>query len=450
MKSIRIRRVAEQIHEEISGLITKGLKDPRLGFVTITGVEVSPDLGSAWVFFSCPGTEQERSRSLKGLESSAGFIRKTLGRRLHLRTIPEFHFKYDESLDRGDNIERLLVEVRDKEGWDDPSRQRGSAEDVIRAIGEAEKFLVTSHFNPDGDAIASVLAMRSILLAMGKQVVAYNEDPVPRLYTFLPGSQAFVANPGDGPYDATLVLDCGELDRCGPLPPAPARGKLICIDHHLTTSPLGEAFYIDPGASSIGEMIDRMLPSLPVELNLEIANCIYCSVLTDTGSFRYSNTTPAALRSAARMVEAGVEPWEMSVKVYESQPLARIRLLAEVLQTLWLDPLGRYGSVLVTKAMLDDHGASMDMIDGFINYPRSIEGVQVAIQFREAEQGRYKVSFRSRGRVNVAEIASSFGGGGHRNAAGCTLEGSVDEVSQQVYDAVEVALGDLSTATPSQ
>ncbi len=442
MKSVRIQRVAEQIHEEISGLLTKGLKDPRLGFVTITGVEVSPDLGNAWVYFSCPGTEQERSLSLEGLESSAGFIRRTLGKRLHLRAIPQFHFKYDQSLDCGDHIERLLVEVREKEGWDDPTRLRGSAEDVIRALGEAEKFLVTSHFNPDGDAIASVLAMRMILLAMGKQVVAYNKDPVPRIYSFLPGTQAFVTSPGDGPYDATLVLDCGELERCGPLPPAPALGRLICIDHHLTTSPLGEAFYIDPGASSIGEMIDRLLPLLPVELDADLASCIYCSILTDTGSFRYSNTTPAALRTVARMVEAGVEPWEMSNRIYESQPQERIHLLSEVLQTLWLDPQGRYGSVLVTREMLESHGASMDMIDGFINYPRSIEGVQVAIQFRESDQGQYKVSFRSRGRVNVAEIAAGFGGGGHHNAAGCTLSGTADEVSARIYGAVEDALNE--------
>lgn len=442
MKSIRIQRVAEQILEEISGLLTKGLKDPRLGFVTITGVDVSPDLGSAWVYFSCPGSEQERARSLEGLQSSSGFIRRTLGKRLHLRTIPEFRFKYDDSLDRGDRIERLLVEVRQKEGWDDPASPRGSAGEVVEALKGVRNILVTSHFNPDGDAIASVLAMRLILLAMGKRVVAYNSDPVPHLYDFLPGAEAFVTSPGDGPFDATLVLDCGELERCGPLPARPATGKLICIDHHLTTSPLGDAFYIDPGASSIGEMIDRMLPDLPVELNLEIADCIYCSILTDTGSFRYSNTTPAALRSAARMVEAGVEPWEMSVRVYESQPVERIRLLSEVLQTLWLDPGGRYGSVLVTRQMLDKYDASMDMIDGFINYPRSIEGVQVAIQFRQAEEGTYKVSFRSRGRINVAAIAASFGGGGHHNAAGCTLEGSAEEVSRQVYGAVEAALND--------
>jgi ribosome-binding factor A len=334
MARIRIQRVADQIREEISSLLIKGIKDPRIGFVTITGVDVSPDLKQARVYFCSPGSEEERNRSLQGLQSSAGFIRKTLGKRLRLKSIPEFHFKYDESLDRGDHIERLLSDVGEKEGWNDPTRQRGSAEEVAGAIQGCQSFLVTSHSNPDGDAVASILAMRIVLLGLGKDVVVYNPDPIPHNFRFLPGVDSIVTEPGEGPYDATVVLDCSELDRCGPLPPEESRGKLIGIDHHLTTQPLGDATFLDPQASSIGEMIDRLLDLLGIPLSVELATCIYCSILTDTGSFRYSNTSPEALRSAARMVESGVSPWEMTLKVYESQPLERIELLSLVLQTL--------------------------------------------------------------------------------------------------------------------
>jgi phosphoesterase RecJ-like protein len=440
MAGYRTRRVADQIQEEISSLLLKGLKDPRIGFVTITGVEISPDFSRAWVYFCTPGDEDSKAQSLVGLQSAAGFIRKTLGKRLHLKTIPEFLFKYDTSLDRGDRIERLLSDVREKEGWDDPTRVRGSAEEVARAVLSQNSFLVTSHTNPDGDAVASVLAMGHLLTALGKESVLYNPDPAPFNFMHLPGIDQLQSEPGEGPYDCTIVLDCSELSRVGRLPPAENRGVLVGIDHHLTTEPLGEVSYLDPGASSVGEMIARVLEHLPVELNREMAECIYCSILSDTGSFRYSNTTPAALATASEMVAKGVAPWDMALKVYESQPAVRIQLLSKALQTLHVDAKGRYGSVTVTKAMFESTGATPDMIDGFINYPRRIDGVEVAIQFREVDEDHHKVSFRSRGRISVAAIAESFGGGGHRNASGCTLEGTLEEVRIKIFQAVEAAL----------
>jgi phosphoesterase RecJ-like protein len=442
MTSFRLQRLSEQIQEEISALLLKGLKDPRIGFVTITGVDISPDLSRAWVYFCTPGSVEERERSRSGLQSAAGFIRKALGKRLHIKQIPAFEFRYDTSLDRGDKIERILSEVREKEGWDDPTRVRGSAEEVARALGESQSCLVTSHTNPDGDAIASVLAMGHLLDLLGKQAVMYNPDEVPANYAHLPGAEQIEKLPGEGPYDTTIVMDCSELSRVGPLPPAERLGRIIGIDHHLTAEPLGDVYYLDPGASSIGEMIDRILEHLPAELDLTLATCIYCSILSDTGSFRYSNTSPAALRSAARMVAQGVSPWDMARQVYESQPRERLLMLASVLPSLHVDQSGLYASILVSREMFESTGATADMIDGFINYPRRIEGVEVAIQFREVEQKRYKISFRSRGNANVAAIAEQFGGGGHANAAGCTLSGSFEEVRDKIYQAVEATLNE--------
>jgi phosphoesterase RecJ-like protein len=440
MTSFRLQRLSEQIQEEISTLLLRGLKDPRIGFVTITGVDVSPDLSRAWVYFCTPGNEEQREQSRSGLQSAAGFIRKTLGKRLHIKQIPAFEFRYDTSLDRGDKIERLLSEVREKEGWDDPTRVRGSAEDVARALSDSGNCLVTSHTNPDGDAIGSVLAMGHLLDLLGQQTVLYNPDEVPSNYAHLPGAEKIQKLPGEGPYDTTIVLDCSELNRVGPLPSADNLGKIIGIDHHLTTKPLGSVYYLDPGASSIGEMIDRILEHLPIELDLTLANCIYCSILSDTGSFRYSNTSPEALRTAAKMVARGVSPWDMARQVYESQPRERLLMLANALPTLSLDSTGRYASILVTREMFESTGASADMIDGFINYPRRIEGVEVAIQFREMDGDGYKVSFRSRGIADVAAIAKQFGGGGHANAAGCTLSGKFEEVRAKIYQAVEATL----------
>ncbi len=440
MTSYRKQRVAEQIQEEISSLLLKGIKDPRIGFVTITGVEVTPDMSQAFVFFCTTGGEAEKEASLEGLQSAAGFLRKSIGKRLRLRSIPELHFKYDNSLDQGDRIERLLGEIREKEGWDDPGRVRGSASEVGEALKQGTRFLVTSHTNPDGDAIASLLAMGHLLTALGKTAVLYNPDPVPFNFRFLPGAGVIQTDPGPGPFDATVVVDVSDLERVGKLPPRASLGKLISIDHHLSASPLGEAFLLDPSASAIGELIHLIVEALALTPGPELCTCIYCSIMADTGSFRYSNATPRAHRTVARMIECGVDPWEVSRQVYEAQPAERLQLLAQVLQTVEIGPGNKYASILLTDLMMTQTHATMDMVDGFINYPRTIQGVEVAIQFREVGPDRYKVSFRSQGQVNVAEICEGFGGGGHKNAAGCSLEGPLAEVKKQIYQAVEAAL----------
>ncbi len=441
MASIRLRRVAEQIQEEIGGMLIKGLKDPRIGFVTITGVDLSPDLSKAWVYYCTPGGEAEREQSAEGLNSAAGFIRKTLGKRLHLKNIPELQFEYDTSLDRGDRIERLLGEVRQQEGWDDPTRVRGSPEEIAEALQRGRRFLVVSHTNPDGDAVGATLAMGRILDKLGKDVVMYNQDAVPHNFRFLSGTEQLVSDlEHEAPFDTTVVLDCSDLERVGRLPPREMLGRLVSVDHHLTAEALGEAVYLDPNAAAIGELLTRILPLLPVELDAELATQIYTTLLTDTGSFRYSNTSPGALRAAADMVAAGVSPWDVALEVYESQPLGRIELLAEVLPTLRVEAGGRFGSIVVTRDMFERTGTNEEHIDGFINYPRSIEGVEVSVQFREIEPRQYKISFRSRGNVNVAAIAARFGGGGHANAAGCMLDEDLDGARQRIRQAVSDAM----------
>ena len=441
MASYRPKRVAEQIQEEISGLLLKGLKDPRIGFVTITGVKLSPDFSKAKVFFCTTGSEAERDTSQEGLQSAAGFIRKILGKRLHLKTIPELLFQYDSSLDEGDKIEKILSEVREKEGWDDPTSTQGSAQEVAQVLLYEKRFLVTSHLNPDGDAMGSSLATFRILEKLGKDVTVFNKDGVPHNFKFLPDSAEMKTSlEGLEPFDATIVLDCSELERTGIDLPKEHLGRIVGIDHHLTAEPLGREYYLNPKASSIGEMLFDVINETSVELDEKLATQIYTSILTDTGSFHYSNTTPRALHVAAEMVAAGVSPWNVALEVYESQPIERISLLSKVLPTLELDPSGRYGTIVITRDMLESSGAEDEHIDGFINYPRGVQGVEVAVQFREVDPEKFKVSFRSRGKINVASIAEKFGGGGHVNAAGCTLSGPLEQVREKIGQAVEQAI----------
>jgi phosphoesterase RecJ-like protein len=215
---------------------------------------------------------------------------------------------------------------------------------------------------------------------------------------------------------------------------------LLNLDHHITTEPFGDLNYVDPAAASVGILAYKIINGLEHPLSRDAAECIYASILADTGCFRYSSTDPECLRVAAELLEAGVDPWEMTVRVYEMQPLARMRLLADVLRTLEVH--GKLATITITNEMVARTGSPLDLTDGFINYARSVDGVEVAASFREPADGSraWRVSFRSRGRVNVAAIAQKFGGGGHHNAAGCSIEGDEASVRARIAEEIEQAL----------
>jgi len=223
------------------------------------------------------------------------------------------------------------------------------------------------------------------------------------------------------------------------VPPPGRRGVVLNLDHHITTEPFGDVNYVDPEAASVGILAYKIIKGLGAPLSRGAAECIYASILADTGCFRYSSTDPECMRVAAELIEAGVEPWEMTVRVYEQQPLARMRLLADVLRTLEVH--GKLATITITNEMVARTKSELDLTDGFINYARSVDGVEVAASFREPEDGGpWRVSFRSRGRVNVAAIAQKFGGGGHHNAAGCSIEGEEAGVRAKIADEIEKAL----------
>jgi len=312
---------------------------------------------------------------------------------------------------------------------------------AVDALKSAQRVLITMHRGPDGDALGSALALACALRDLGREVTVYNPDDLPYNFRFLRGaSDVEKSLPGDAAFDATVVTDAGAFERLGPdVPDLSRRGVLLNLDHHITTEPFGDVNYVDPEAASVGILAYKIIKGLGVPLSREAAECIYASILADTGCFRYSSTDPECLRIAAELVEAGVQPWEMTVQIYEQQPLARMRLLAEVLSTLEVH--GKLATITITNAMVAKTGSEADLTDGFINYARSVDGVEVAASFREPQDGgAWHVSFRSRGRVNVAGIAQKFGGGGHHNAAGCSIEGDEASVRARIAAEIEEAL----------
>ena len=308
-------------------------------------------------------------------------------------------------------------------------------------IGTGTRFLISTHVNPEGDAIGSVLALGLALKGLNKEVHVLTEDPVPESLLFLPGAGGIVHEAPGGAFDIAFALDCGDRERLGKqFMKVSGVGKIINIDHHVSNTRFGEINHVDPKASSASEIVYDLLLAIPAPVTVEIAENIYTGVLTDTGSFHYSNTTPKTLSVARACLSAGVDPWRVAEQVYENQPVARLTLLSRVLQTLEFHSEGRIGCVTLTRRMFEETGATLPMAEDFINFPRSVRGVEVAILFREVNPEKFRVSFRSRRAVDVARIAGLYDGGGHVNASGCTVDGSLGDVKDKILGSVKAAL----------
>jgi phosphoesterase RecJ-like protein len=314
--------------------------------------------------------------------------------------------------------------------------------DIIEQIQKNRIFLITAHMRLDGDALGSELALYHLLHSLGKEVVVYNQDKTPENYRFLPGSEVIV-NTLDDPdrYDAIFILDCSELDRVGDRAPDISRAKLLInIDHHVSNGGFCHYSYIDLAASATGELLYRLVTAMSVELTKEVATNLYAAILTDSGGFRYNSTSKETLMAAAQLVGSGANPQWISEHIYESNPLVRIRLLGKVLETMRLDLDDRVGSMIVWQKTLEEWGATLEHTENFVDIPRTIRGVDVAIFYSEMKPGLFKLSFRSKDQVNVEPVAKAFGGGGHMNAAACRIEGDFDEVHRRVLYAVRAIL----------
>jgi len=309
---------------------------------------------------------------------------------------------------------------------------------LVETLREARAVLVTTHRSPDGDALGSALAVREILLALDKQVTVWVPRGVPAPYRFLPGSPAVTGgdDPGPGPWSCTLVVDTSEakLLEC-PLPPAERTGPVLVLDHHLSGGSLGDLVVRLPAAAT-GELVWALASLLGVEPTLELAECVYTAIVTDTGMFRYDLTTPHTHRISARCLELGVQPSRVAREVWEKYPQGWLRLWSELLSTIEVDMDGRLATLSVPADLLSRHGANEDALEEVVSWPRGIRGVEVAALIRYKPDGRVRVSLRSNGRVNVASLASIFGGGGHFGAAGCDFPAgtSLDEARQRLRE----------------
>ncbi len=307
---------------------------------------------------------------------------------------------------------------------------------IITALQSCKTILISVHKSPDGDALGSQIALMLALEKMGKTVTAHNLDPVPEIYRFLPHQNRISFGPVvAGRFDAMMVLDA-DPPRTGLFANDYPAATLINIDHHITNPVIWPITWLDAGASATGEMIYQLITQAGLPLDRDMALCLYTAIFTDTGSFRYSNTSPQCMRIAATLLEAGADPWLVTENVYESYSFNRLKLLGTVLGEMERSPDKRMAWVVVTDELYQKTNTTSEDTDNFVNYVRSVSGVEVAILFRQTAPQQYKISLRSKGRVDISSLAQALGGGGHKNAAGSTLDGTLDDVRRKVLGEV--------------
>ena len=312
---------------------------------------------------------------------------------------------------------------------------------ILRVFDQHQSFVLSTHVNPDGDALGSELALYSFLKDLGKQVKIFNTDTAPKNYRFLPFYDAILpakAFQQDFP-EVLVVLDAGVLKRIGAylsrsLIPTQAT---VNIDHHSAAEPFGDYNLVETDASSTSEIIYRLIRHHGTPIGKERAMCLYTGIMFDTGCFRYSNSTPMAHHVAADLIEEGIVVDEIYRAVYETVPIGTLLLLSEVFQTFGTTPDGKIGWLYATQEMFRKTGTTRDDVDGFINHIRSVDTVEVAILMSEQKNGESKASLRSKSSVDVGEIASVFGGGGHQRAAGCEIDAPCEEAIGQLVATVQ-------------
>ncbi len=314
----------------------------------------------------------------------------------------------------------------------------GDLHEIAVALKEVHSLAILSHVNPEGDTLGSALGCHLTLKALGKRVVTFNPDPVPKNLRALPGAAEVIrADRLPHPFDCYLVLDATDPGRVGGLLGGLPTGSLVInIDHHITNTHFGTYNWVDPTAAATGEMVYHLIEVMQVPLSPEVATNLYVAILTDTGSFHYANTTPRALRVAAALIEAGVVPHEVAELLFDQREVEEMRLLGTLLTHMRLSPDGTVAWIEVSREMLKQEVLGRQALEDLINYPRSIKGVEVALLFKQVSGEGVRVSLRSKGKVDVAAVARAFQGGGHKNAAGCTLVGSLQDVRERVFGEV--------------
>ena len=310
---------------------------------------------------------------------------------------------------------------------------------IVDAINLRRRFVISSHARPDGDSIGSQLAMAYALRALGKAVRVVNSDRAPEPFLQFPGvSEIEVADRVEGGFDAAIIMECGDLARTGVS--GLDRFFVINIDHHPGNNGYGNINWFDASAAACGEMVFELVRALGAPLVGEIATHVYIAILTDTGSFHYSAISPQTFDICRQALEAGVDPVRVAHNVYDRNNVGRLKLFGSVLSAMQLDTSGRIAIMYLDHQMAREAGGTYDDTEGLINLPLTVKDIQAVVFFKQIESDEYRVSLRSKDAVDIGAVAKALGGGGHKNAAGCTVRGAIDAQRKLFIEKIEKAI----------
>ena len=443
----RTQKVGEEIREALGELIQRQVKDPRVGFVTITAVRVTPDLSRAHVYYTVLGDESEQRSTEAGLESATPFLRTETARRVRLKTTPEIEFHLDDTPEKAQKVDEVIEEIHRTElpfGLQLPalpSDVDSLLNRAVEVIEGATSVGLACHIRPDGDALGCLLALSMALDARGIPIQpTWDGDPVevPAQLDFLPGQHLLVQTNDFRPPDVAVSLDCATLERLGRLGERMKKAKaFVNIDHHVSNTKFAGVNVVDDGAASTAELVLQLLGRLGTDITPEIATCLWVGLVTDTGRFSYASVKPRTLAVAAFLIQRGVDVADISQRLYENSNFNYLKVLGRALDRAELRDAFVFS--YLTLADLTECDVTMDDTDPVIDAVRETRERDVAVLLKEMADGRWKGSFRSKGATNVGAVAQSLGGGGHALAAGFEVDGPLDAAIDTVTKALSSA-----------
>ncbi len=450
MSTRRTQRVGENIREVLGDLIQRQVKDPRVGFVTITAVRVTPDLSRAHIYYTVLGDDKEQRDTQAGLESAKPYLRTETGRRVHLKTTPDLEFHLDDAPEKGQHVDTVIEEIHRAEGLSGmqlppvPTEIATPLGAAIDAIEAATSIGIACHIRPDGDALGCLLAIALALKEKGIPIQpTWDGETVtlPAALDFLPGADLLVPTNDFRPPDLSIAVDCATIDRLGRLGERMKKAKnFINIDHHVSNTKFGKINVVDTNAASSAEIVVQLLSRLGTNITPEIATCLYTGVVTDTGRFGYQSTSPRTHATAAFLIQRGAEVAAISQQLYENAPFTALKVIGRALDRLTLEtePVP-FVFTYLTQADLKEFGVLIDDTDDVIDYVRAAREADVAVLLKELPDGTFKGSFRSKGATDVGAVAQALGGGGHTLAAGYEVPGPLDAALATVRAALKDA-----------
>ncbi|MGC8738777.1 MAG: 30S ribosome-binding factor RbfA [Candidatus Hydrogenedens sp.] len=437
----RTERVAEYIREEIAKLLIDGIKDPRLGFVSVMGVKMSKDLRYANVYVSLYGDEKQRKSSLIALQNSAGWVKAMISQNLHMRYIPDIRFFPDDSLDRVYAMEEVFSMIHQKK-IEQPFIKLDLST-VIEEIKSSDRIMITTHERPDGDALGSLIGLWYWLESQGKsQIIPLIEKPVPKMYSFLPRANKIYHLEDEKlpriDVDTVIIVDVASLERIGGVSEkVQAKHKVLVIDHHETLENNGLMGFADPSYAACGEIIAELFINTETPFTEESATCLYVAQATDTGGYRFSNTNARSHRIASSLMEAKFDLEEINAKIFDTISIPQFELLKRMLSRTKLEVQGKVSYSYLTQKDFQQIGATIEDCHNLVNTLRDIEGVSIGILFTEVNSEKIKISIRSRKHFHAGEFLTKYGGGGHRCAAGGTLNLPLEKAIEEILQAIE-------------